>query len=109
MPGKFCNPAPVTHRDFIKKFSYVHFNPSGGNVGCLVVFHFIYPDEVVVIDLFDRQVVAFHEHEAVEYCELNLPRYKRPKHFVFDKVPRNPTGKIEKPKLREKYREGVRM
>jgi acyl-CoA synthetase (AMP-forming)/AMP-acid ligase II len=22
---------------------------------------------------------------------------------VFDKVPRNPTGKIEKPKLRQKY------
>ncbi len=36
------------------------------------------------------------------FC-LSLPRYKRPKKIIFDKVPRNPTGKIEKPKLREKY------
>ena len=46
--------------------------------------------------------------EIEQYCELNLPRYKRPKHFTFDKVPRNPTGKIEKPKLREKYSQGVK-
>jgi long-chain acyl-CoA synthetase len=32
-----------------------------------------------------------------------LPRYKRPRSIVFDDVPRNPTGKIEKPRLREKY------
>ena len=32
-----------------------------------------------------------------------LPRYKRPRRILFDKVPRNPTGKIEKPRLREKY------
>ncbi|MFC1949339.1 class I adenylate-forming enzyme family protein [Chloroflexota bacterium] len=38
-----------------------------------------------------------------EFCEQNLPRYKRPRRIFFDKVPRNPTGKIEKPKLREKY------
>jgi len=37
-----------------------------------------------------------------EFCR-QLPRYKRPKEIIFDKVPRNPTGKIEKPKLREKY------
>lgn len=37
-----------------------------------------------------------------QFC-LDLPRYKRPRHFFFDDVPRNPTGKIEKPKLREKY------
>ena len=34
---------------------------------------------------------------------MELPRYKRPREIIFDKVPRNPTGKIEKPKLREKY------
>jgi len=39
---------------------------------------------------------------VVEFCE-KLPRYKRPRMVFFDKVPRNPTGKIEKPKLREKY------
>ncbi len=37
-----------------------------------------------------------------EFCR-QLPRYKRPREIIFDQVPRNPTGKIEKPKLREKY------
>ncbi len=36
------------------------------------------------------------------FCE-GLPRYKRPRKVIFDKVPRNPTGKIEKPVLRQKY------
>ncbi|MDD3970593.1 MAG: class I adenylate-forming enzyme family protein [Clostridia bacterium] len=36
------------------------------------------------------------------FCEA-LPRYKRPRVIIFDNVPRNPTGKIEKPKIREKY------
>ena len=43
------------------------------------------------------------EEDANQFCEQNLPRYKRPRRIVFDKVPRNPTGKIEKPKLRQKY------
>ena len=42
------------------------------------------------------------EEDVLKYCE-QLPRYKRPKKVVFDDVPRNPTGKIEKPKLRKKY------
>jgi acyl-CoA synthetase (AMP-forming)/AMP-acid ligase II len=41
--------------------------------------------------------------EIKAFCDENLPRYKRPRKFIFDTVPRNPTGKIEKPKLREKY------
>ena len=32
-----------------------------------------------------------------------LPRYKRPRMIIFDKIPRNPTGKIEKPVLRERF------
>lgn len=43
------------------------------------------------------------ETEINVFCEQNLPRYKRPRRIIFDKVPRNPTGKIEKPKLRQKY------
>jgi len=39
------------------------------------------------------------EDMIMEFCE-GLPRYKRPRRIIFDKVPRNPTGKIEKPKLR---------
>lgn len=45
------------------------------------------------------------EDEIREFCE-ELPRYKRPKKIIFEKVPRNPTGKIEKPVLREKYCHG---
>ena len=37
-----------------------------------------------------------------EFC-LKLPRYKRPRKIIFTQVPRNATGKIEKPKLREMY------
>jgi acyl-CoA synthetase (AMP-forming)/AMP-acid ligase II len=42
------------------------------------------------------------ETDVIEFCQA-LPRYKRPRRVFFDKVPRNPTGKIEKPKLREKW------
>ncbi len=42
------------------------------------------------------------EDEINEFCK-HLPRYKRPRKIIFDKVPRNPTGKIEKPALRQKY------
>ncbi len=45
------------------------------------------------------------EAEIDEFCTA-LPRYKRPRKIFFDKVPRNPTGKIEKPVLREKYCHG---
>jgi acyl-CoA synthetase (AMP-forming)/AMP-acid ligase II len=41
--------------------------------------------------------------EAMQrFCEA-LPRYKRPRRILFGEVPRNPTGKIEKPKLRRRY------
>ena len=45
------------------------------------------------------------EEEINRFCE-GMPRYKRPRKVSFDKVPRNPTGKIEKPVLREKYCKG---
>jgi len=41
--------------------------------------------------------------EEIEQFTFDLPRYKRPKKIIISKVPRNATGKIEKPKLREKY------
>ena len=47
------------------------------------------------------------ESEINQFC-TDLPRYKRPRKIIFADVPRNPTGKIEKPKLREKYC-GVRL
>lgn len=65
------------------------------------------PDErlgELVTAIIDPQPDAdLTEEEVNEFCEKNLPRYKRPRRIFFDKVPRNPTGKIEKPKLREKY------
>ena len=45
------------------------------------------------------------EDEINEFCKA-MPRYKRPRKIFFENVPRNPTGKIEKPALREKYCKG---
>ena len=65
------------------------------------------PDErlgeiaVAVIDPKPGENIT--EEEIKAFCEQNLPRYKRPRRIIFDKVPRNPTGKIEKPKMRQKY------
>ena len=42
------------------------------------------------------------EEEIDAFCK-ELPRYKRPRRIIFADVPRNPTGKIEKPKLRKIY------
>jgi len=36
------------------------------------------------------------------FCK-DMPRYKRPKEYIFAPVPRNATGKIEKPLLRKRY------
>ena len=41
--------------------------------------------------------------EEIESFCLSLPKYKRPRKIIFAEVPRNPTGKIEKPKLRKLY------
>ncbi|MCF0247159.1 MAG: AMP-binding protein, partial [Synergistes sp.] len=41
--------------------------------------------------------------EDIERFCLDLPRYKRPRRIIFAEIPRNPTGKIEKPKLRKQY------
>ena len=49
-----------------------------------------------------REGMTCTEEEIEEYCK-GLPRYKRPKKIIFAEVPRNATGKIEKPALRKKY------
>ncbi len=48
--------------------------------------------------------VVLTEQEVMDFCAQNIAHFKRPRRIFFGKVPRNPTGKIEKPKLREKYR-----
>ena len=45
------------------------------------------------------------EEEINTFC-TELPRYKRPRKIIFAPVPRNATGKIEKPALRQKYCHG---
>jgi len=42
------------------------------------------------------------EDSIIRFCH-SLPRYKRPHRIIFTEVPRNATGKIEKPKLRHIY------
>ena len=42
------------------------------------------------------------EAEINDFC-LALPRYKRPRKIIFAEIPRNATGKIEKPVLRKRY------
>ncbi|MBQ6552489.1 MAG: AMP-binding protein, partial [Clostridia bacterium] len=71
--------------------------------------------DVAVIGLPDKRlgeiaaaIIELKPGETADEEEINafcaeLPRYKRPRRVIFDKVPRNPTGKIEKPRLREKY------
>ena len=49
-----------------------------------------------------KQGASASTDEIDAFC-MELPRYKRPKRIIFDRVPRNPTGKIEKPLLRERY------
>ena len=71
--------------------------------------------DVAVIGLPDKRVgeiaaaiisikegMSCTEDEINEFC-LELPRYKRPRKIIFADVPRNPTGKIEKPLLRKMY------
>ncbi len=56
-----------------------------------------------VIEL--KEGISCTEEEIMEFSK-ELPRYKRPRKIIFEQVPRNPTGKIEKPVLRERYCHG---
>ena len=86
---------PVQIEDFIRTNQAVHDvavigipDKRLGEVSC------------AIIELKDGYSMT--EDEMNEYC-LKLPRYKRPHKIIFADIPRNPTGKIEKPKLRERY------
>ena len=71
--------------------------------------------DVAVIGLPDRRLgektaaiieikegMTCTKEEIETFCE-DLPRYKRPKEIIFADIPRNATGKIEKPRLRKMY------
>lgn len=89
------NVFPVEVEDFI------HLHPKVKDAAVIG-----FPDErlgeivAAVIELVPGQTLS--QEEVLEYC-LELPRYKRPRKVFFGEIARSPTGKIEKPKLRDKF------
>ena len=58
--------------------------------------------EIAAAIIETKEGCSVTEEEILSFC-ADLPRYKRPRRIIFATVPRNPTGKIEKPRLREIY------
>ena len=91
---------PVQIEDFLSAYPKVH------DVAVIGL-----PDprlgEIAAAIIQVKEGMTCTESEINQFC-TDLPRYKRPRRIIFAPVPRNPTGKIEKPKLREKYC-GVRL
>ena len=89
---------PVQIEDFIRTHSGVHDMAVIG-----------LPDkrlgEIACAIIEPKEGVTLTEDDINTLCQA-LPRYKRPRKIIFADIPRNPTGKIEKPKLREKYAGG---
>ena len=86
---------PVQIEDFLRAY------PAVKDVAVIGV-----PDarlgEVTAAIIEVKQGFTCTREEIDEFCK-KLPRYKRPHQVIFTEIPRNPTGKIEKPKLRERY------
>lgn len=89
------NVFPVEVEDFF------HTNPNVKDAAAIGL-----PDErlgeivAVIIELVPGKTLT--TEEVMKFSEA-LPKYKRPRKVFFGEVPRNPTGKIEKPKLRKHY------
>jgi len=87
---------PVEIEDLLQTHPRIH------DVGVIGI-----PDErlgeIVAAVIQVKQGESLTQDEVDKFCSDNLPKYKRPRRIFFDKIPRNPTGKIEKPVLREKY------
>ena len=86
---------PVQIEDFIRA------NPAVKDVAVIGL-----PDarlgEIAAAIVSVKEGMRLTEEELNAFC-MGLPRYKRPRKVIFAEVPRNPTGKIEKPKLRKMY------
>ena len=89
---------PVQIEDFIRTNNAVHDVAVIG-----LPDHRLGEVTCAIIELKEGMVVT--EEDINEFC-MKLPRYKRPHKIIFTEIPRNPTGKIEKPKLREMYAGG---
>ena len=89
---------PVQIEDFIRGFE---------KVKDVAVIGLPHPrlGEIAAAIIEVKEGMTCTEEEINDYC-MGMPRYKRPKQIIFDQIPRNPTGKIEKPVLREKYCQG---
>jgi acyl-CoA synthetase (AMP-forming)/AMP-acid ligase II len=59
--------------------------------------------EIVAAIIDTKPDMTLTEEEIKEFYQPRLPKYKWPRRIIFDKVPRNPAGKIEKPKLRQQH------
>ncbi len=86
---------PVQIEDYLRKFEKIN------DVAVIGL-----PDarlgEIAAAIIQLKQGICCTEDEIMEFCK-DLPRYKRPRKIIFADVPRNPTGKIEKPLLRKIY------
>ena len=86
---------PVQIEDFIRKHEYVK------DVAVIGL-----PDsrlgEIAAAIIEVKEGYNLTEEDDEDFCST-MPRYKRPRKIIFADVPRNPTGKIEKPKLRSIY------
>ncbi len=89
---------PVQIEDFLRKFDKVKDVAVIG-----LPDHRLGEIAAAIVEL--KEGVSCTEEEVRTFCQ-ELPRYKRPRRIIFDQVPRNPTGKIEKPVLRERYCRG---
>ena len=66
-----------------------------------------YPDErlveIVLAIVQLKEGKQLTEEDVIEFAKSKLSIYKVPRKVIFDQVPRNPTGKLMKPQLREKF------
>lgn len=89
---------PVQIEDFIRTNDAVHDVAVIG-----LPDHRLGEVTCAIIELKEGKILT--EEQVNEFC-MKLPRYKRPHKVIFTEIPRNPTGKIEKPKLRDMYAGG---
>jgi acyl-CoA synthetase (AMP-forming)/AMP-acid ligase II len=66
-----------------------------------------YPDErlveIVLAIVQLKEGESMTEEELIEFAKTKMATYKVPRKVIFDSVMRNPTGKLMKPKMRQKY------
>jgi acyl-CoA synthetase (AMP-forming)/AMP-acid ligase II len=59
--------------------------------------------EIVMAIVQLKEGESMTEEEVIEFAKTRIATYKVPRKVLFDNVMRNPTGKLMKPQMREKY------